>query len=97
MFPDSIISEGFACGATKTQAVIKNALAPALNEKVIEACASFPFTILCDGGNDQDVRKYFSLMVRFWDESAYYSISQFLAMPVCTVATAQAMFYSLSK
>ena len=44
MFPDSKIAEGFACGATKSQAIIKNALAPALNENVIEACASSPFT-----------------------------------------------------
>ena len=57
MFLDSKIAEGFACGATKTQAIIKNALAPALSEDVIEACASSPFTILCNGGNDQDVRK----------------------------------------
>ena len=46
MFLDSKIAEGFACGATKTQAIIKNALAPALNENVIEACASSPFTII---------------------------------------------------
>ena len=97
MFPDSKIAEGFACGATKTQAIIKSALAPALNENVIKACASSPFTtILCDGSNDQDVRKYFAIMVRFWDESAHCAISQFLAMPVCNVDTAQAMF-DLSK
>ena len=35
MFPDSKIAEGFACGATKTQAIIKSALAPALNENVV--------------------------------------------------------------
>ena len=58
MFPDSKIAEGFVCGATKTQAIIKSALAPALNENVIKACASSPFTtILCDGSNDQDVYK----------------------------------------
>ena len=97
MFQDSKIAEGFACGATKTQAIIKNALAHALNGNVINACASSPFTILCDGGNDQDVRKYFAIMIRFWDESAYSAILQFLAMPVCNVATAQAMFDALSK
>ena len=35
-------------------------------------------------------------MVRFWDESTHCAISQFLAMPVCNVDTAQAMF-DLSK
>ena len=44
MFPDSKIAEGFACGATKTQAIIKNALVPALNENVNEACVLLPFT-----------------------------------------------------
>ena len=43
MFPDSKIAEGLACGATKTHAIIKNALAPVLHENVIE-CASYPFT-----------------------------------------------------
>ena len=36
-------------------------------------------------------------MVRFWDESAHSAISKFLAMPVCNVAIAQAMFDGLSK
>ena len=49
MFPDSNIAEGFSCGRTKTQAIVKYALTPALNEKVIEACMSRPFSILCDG------------------------------------------------
>ena len=83
--------------SNKDTAIIKNALAPALNENIIKACASSLFTILCDGGNDQDVREYFATMVRFWDESAHIAISQFLAMPVCNVATAQVMFDALSK
>ena len=70
---------------------------PSLKMLLLKACASSPFTILCDGGYDQDVRKYFAIMVRFWDESAHSAISQFLAIPVCNVATAQVMFDVLYK
>ena len=70
---------------------------PALNRKVIEACRSAHFSILCDGGNDQDARKFFAIMVRFWDENARHAITQFLAMPVCNRATAEALFDVLSE
>ena len=96
MFPDSNIAEGFSCGRTKTKAIVKYALTPALNEKIIEACISLPFSILCDGGNDQDIRKFFAFMVRYWDESARCAITKFLTMPVCNVATGETMFNALS-
>lgn len=96
MFPDSKIAEGFACGRTKATAIVKFALAPALNAQVIEACQSSPFTILCDGGNDQSDRKYFAVMVRYWDESARQAVVGFLAMLVCNVATAAALFDAMS-
>lgn len=89
MFPDSKIAKEFSCGRTKTQSIIKSSLAPTLNRKVIEACTSGPFTILCDGGNDKDNRKFFAIMVRFWDENECHTIMQFLAMPVCNVANAE--------
>ena len=40
MFPDSKIALGFASGRTKTTAIVKYALAPALNAQVIEECQS---------------------------------------------------------
>ena len=52
MFPDSKIAERFACGRTKTTAIVKHALAPALNADIIAECQKSPFTVLCDGGND---------------------------------------------
>ena len=76
------------------QAIVKSALAPALNRKVIEACRSAPFA---DGCNDQDARKFFAIMVRFWDENACHAIIQFLAMSVCNRATAEALFDVLSE
>ena len=55
MFLDSkLIIKEFSSGKTKAQAIVKSALAPTLNKKVIEACKSASFSILCDGGNIQD-------------------------------------------
>ena len=53
MFPDSEIAKKFSSGRTKTTALVKHALAPAFNENVIATCQSSPFSVLCDGGNDQ--------------------------------------------
>ena len=68
MFPDSKIALGYASGRTKTTAIVKHALAPAVNLKVIQECQTSPFTILCDGGNDQWGKKYFAIMVKYWDK-----------------------------
>ena len=100
MFPDSKIAEGFASGRTKTTAIVKCALAPlapALNAEVIGECQKFPFTILCDGGNDAIEKKYFAIMVRYWSQSSRQAVTRFLCMPVCNIATAEALFDALSN
>ena len=60
-----------------------------LNDKVVEYCCTFPFTLLCDGGNDQTDRKYFGIMVRYWDKEADQPAERFLCMPVCNIGTAE--------
>ena len=97
MFPDSKIALGFASGRTKTTAIVKYALAPALNAQVIEECQSSPFTLLCDGGNDQMGKKYFGIMVRYWSETASQPVTRFLAMPICNEATAEALFGAMAE
>ena len=52
MFHDSKIAAKLACARTKTATLITHALAPAANERIIKALSRQPFTILCDGGND---------------------------------------------
>ena len=49
MFPDSKIAEGFASGRTKTTAIVKCALPPALNAEVIGECQKSP---VADPGGD---------------------------------------------
>ena len=92
MFPGSKIAEGFACGRTKTTAIMKYALAPALNQEVLQYCCTSPFTLLCDGGNDQTDRKYFGIMVRYWYEEARKPVTSIVCLHVCNIATAESLF-----
>ena len=68
-----------------------------LNDKVVEYCCTFPFTLLCDGGNGQTDRKYFGIMVRYWDKEADQPAKRFLCMTVCNIATAEALFTAIEK
>ena len=95
MFPDSQIAQRYSCGRTKTTAIVCHALAPAANSLVTEACVKGPFSILCDGGNDKLDKKYFGIMVRYWDDQLGMAVTRFLAMPVCNIATGQSLFDAL--
>ena len=97
MFPDSKIAQGFACCRTKTVAIVKHALAPVFNSEVVQSCRTSPFTLLCDGGNDQTDQKYFGIMVRYWDTVAQKPVTRFLCMPVCNIATAQSVFHAIEE
>ena len=52
MFPDSEIAKKFACGRTKTTAIIKETLAPYFLQKTKENMASH-FSIMMDKSNDK--------------------------------------------
>ena len=96
MFPDSKIAAKFACARTKTAALITYVLAPAANEPVLTILLTQPFTILCDGGNDNFEKKYFGIMVRFWDEQIRKVATRFLDAPVCNIATGETLFNVLA-
>ena len=95
MFPDSQIAQVYSCARTKTTAIITHALAPAMRDVVDKACSSAAFTILCDGGNDRIDRKYFAILVRYWDTVLGQAVTRFLGMPVCNIATAENLFEAL--
>ena len=97
MFPNSEIAKKFSSGRTKTAAIVKHALAPAFNADVIAACQSSSFSVLCDGGNDQTDRKFFAILVRYWDQSQLQAVTRFLALLVCNIATAEVLFETLSN
>ena len=52
MFPDSKVDVEFACAITKTVALITYMLAPDVNGLVLTAHLTQPFTIRCNGRND---------------------------------------------
>ena len=96
MFPDSKIAESFACARTKTTVLITHALGPSAEDAVVSACQTQPFTILCDGGNDNFHKKYFGVMVRLWVVRRSEAVVRFLDCPVCNIATGQTLFDALS-
>ena len=96
MFPDSKIAESFACARTKTTALITHALGPSAEDAVVSTCQTQPFTILCDGGNDNFHKKYFGVMVRLWDVRRSEAVVRFLDYPVYNIATGQTLLGALS-
>ena len=64
-----------------------------LNDNIVALLLS----LLCDGGNDQTDRKYFGIMVRYWNKEAEQPVTCFLYMPVCNIATAEALFTAIEK
>ena len=97
MFPDSKIAAAYASGRTKTTAIVTHALAPAMRKIVDIACRSQPFTILCDGGNDRVDRKYFAILVRFWDDVQSQPVTRFFEMPICNIATAENLLEAINS
>ena len=96
MFPDSKIADAFTCARMKTTALVTHALGPAAENTVFAACRMQPFTILCDGGNDNFEKKYFGVMVRLWDDCRDEVVDRFLDCPVCNIATGENLFEALA-
>ena len=67
MFPDSEIAKKFACGHTKTAAVIKEALAPHYLSKTVQEMTSF-YSVMMDESNDK-TDKSCIILVRVFDYS----------------------------
>lgn len=97
MFPDSKIAENFACGRTKSTQMIKRAISPCLDEEVILACQSKPFTILRDKSNDFGSDKSFVIMVMFFCDNLGHTVTKCLNMPVVNIGTAEHLFKALEE
>ena len=76
--------------------MITHELAPAVNKPLIKACKEQPFTIICDGGNDNFAKKYFGVIVRLWDDKLGKVITRFLDAPACNIATGKTLFRALA-
>ena len=63
MIPNSEIARKFACGRTKTTAIVKEALSPYYHAKAIHNMSN-PFSVLMDESNDKQDKSCI-----FWLES----------------------------
>ena len=64
MFPDSNIARQYACGRTKTTAIVET-LADDTDDIISQCLRSGPFSLATDGSTDMDSVKLYSLVVRF--------------------------------
>ena len=88
MFPDSKIAKKFSCGQTKTTMIVKNAIAPALEEELVKQCKTGPFSF---GSNDTNQQKTLAIVVKYFDEVRERAVTRFLDMPICNIGTAQSI------
>ncbi len=93
MFPDSEIAKAFACGHTKTAAIIKEALSPHFQKKTVTNLSN-PFSLLVDESNDK-VDKTCIILVRLLDPEVGNVCTRFLDMPVVNIGTVQNIFHAL--
>ena len=90
-FPDSDIAKQFACGRTKTTAVVKEALSPHYLEKVISNIKEGLFSIMMDESNDK-TNKSCIILVRIFDSAIGDVRTRFLDMPAVNIGTASNLF-----
>ena len=88
MFPDSNIAKKFACGHTKTAAVVSEAFAPHYKQPIISNLSMNPFSIQMDESNDS-TDKSCIILVRIFDNEVGNVRTRFLDMPVVNIGTAQ--------
>lgn len=95
MIPDSEIAKTFACGRTKTTAIVKEALAPYYHKKMVDNMSN-PFSILMDESNDK-VDKSSIILVKVLDPEVGDVKTRFLDMPVVNIGTARNLFRALKE
>ena len=93
MFPDSEVARRFACGWTKTTAIIKEALAPHFLQKTKQNMASH-FSIMMNESNDK-TDKSCIILVPVFDSELGNTCTRFLDMPIVNIGTAQNLFDTL--
>ena len=95
MFPDSEIARKFACGRTKTTAIVKEALSPYYYAKAIHNMSN-PFSVLMDELNDKQDKSCI-ILVRVLDAKLGNVKTRLLDMPVVNIGTAENLFRALKE
>ena len=75
--------------------IVKNAIAPALEEELVKHCKTGPFSFLCDKSNDTNQQKTLAIVVEYFDEVRERAVTGFLDMLICNIGTAQTIFDQL--
>ena len=87
MFPDSEIAKRFACGHSKTAAIIKEALAPHYLSKSLHDMSKV-YSVMMDESNDKKSKSCI-ILVRVFDSHVGDVRTRFLDMPVVNIGTAK--------
>lgn len=96
MLLGSETAKKFACGRKKTTLIVKSAIAPELNEKVVDACRSGRFLLLTDESNDFSGSKNVVILVRYFDAKLGRAVTRFLDMPICNAGTGELIFDAIN-
>ena len=93
MFPDSKISKQFACGRTKTAAII-NTLGEETSKAVEQHLRTSPFSLAADGSNDTSgcPSKLYPVLVRVFSEEVGMVTPALLSLPAGTDSTGKGIF-----
>ena len=95
LFPDSDIAGKFTSGRMKTTMIVKKALAPRRDAKIVELCQSHKFTLLTDESNDQGGQKTLAILVKVFDPEIARAATRFVDIPICNIGTGANIFKAI--
>ena len=95
IFPDSEIAKKFACGHSKTVAIVKEALAPHYLSKSLHDMSKV-YSVMMDESNDKN-NKLCIILVHVFDSRVGDVRTRFLDMPVVNIGTAKNLFDALKE
>ena len=95
MFPDLEIARKFACGRTKTTAIVKEALASYYHAKAIHNMSNL-FSVLMDELNDKQDKSCI-ILVRVLDAELRSVKTRVLDLPVVNIGTAENLFSAIKE
>ena len=82
----------FGCGRTKTTRIVKDSIAPTLDDRVTTLCKERPYSLMIDESNDRGSDKLLVILVRVFDDSLGKAVTRLIDIPVCNVSTAAAIY-----
>ena len=97
IFPDSDIAKNFSSRRTKTACILNGAIAPVLQQNLVNTMKTCPFTLAIDGSTDTGVEKMNPLTVRIFNAEYGMVHTQFLDMCMSSQSTAEGIFTKMEE